>query len=1707
MTDLTANTKSTHGSPSGSDLFHEVASSPADLLDQVQLLYDQGRYLDAWDVAQPLGELSHWPGAEGRVLAGRLAANLGAPRLGRALHWLAGRQYPEHAAAQYYATVARWNRVGMLHAWQQVRQQQLPETANVSLKADWLALKAMLLGWMRDFARAEPLMIEALDLDPHSPWLQVQLSDLLDRQDLHEDSLLAAQESLALRPFFRPGVQATAYRLVQLRRDDEALQLLADAATNLQSGDVWCQLATLQRELEDYAGAWQSLEKAQSLWPLAKADSQHLQWLAGERCDLACLQGRYSEAIDLARQNDRPFYVRLVERLTQALHSSTAAAPEPRVKLPVPYVRQFHDTCVPATLTAIANYWQVPAEQQDIAERICYEGTRAYDERRWAEESGFVVREFRITEENVEQLIRARVPMTLTTVDPGYAHSQGIVGFDRYRGTFLIQDPNERHIAEAATEKFLEHYASTGPRGMLLVPTAESHRIDQCKLEDAELYDSHYEIDRALAAFDRPAAQAALEPMLQMASGHRLTLQCQLMLARYDADPTLQLQLVDELLSQFPTDTNLLLMKLNLLSEFGQRSERIQLLRTACNGQTAHPILWARLASELLDDARDYPEAGWQLRKALRHNPNDGSTIALLANYFWNQADREQALELYRLAASVNDKDEEQSQRYFMAARYLHRTDEALAWLRDRQRRFGQLKSSPGRTLSNALEMLDLNHEAEQVLEQTVEQHPDDGNLQASAALYFGRYNQLDRASQHLEACQGKCSPIVLQRTSANLAMLAGHTSQAREFFRAVVELDPLDIDAHKQIVQLELDLSGIDAAENHLRSIVSRFPHSFSLRAQLILFLRQHKLSEVEPELNRFIELHPRDAWARREAALVALECHDLERAFSEASLALECDPYNENSQCILGRVHELRGDLTAARAAYRAALEINIDCELAMNNLVAICDRPSQRAEELEFIFQHLQRQTTYGGALLTYREVAKGRLDSDTLLAQLEQARSVRPDLWQAWSVVTHQYLDMHQRERALPIAMEATGKFPMIPRIWLDLAYVHRSANDGEAEAQALQQARSINPHWLDVARAMAELHIKRRQFAEAEQVLRHVLATDPRDPQALAALADCLYHADKKSEALTLIVTACMRSPTFEWGWARLIDWSNELDSGQTLRQTAASAASTWPHDPFSYIRVAESLGETEQMAEVFGALDKALQLEPRLITAHLLKAFYLGRLHRWDEALAACQPPCFADDLPAALRVRKAYILYARGMAIEAVAEMQAALQCDADHYGAWGQLADWAQELGRRDVYKQAAENLVRLNPHESVPHGYLADALLDNAEQRELAKQHLHIAIKLSPEYDYATMRLFDLYIEDKQFEQAEEVLQLGGDYLPPGYQSAYRSLLLAHKDLQQEPVGHESIEFLLGWLDEDLADKQPINQAVDALDNRIAFRLITELTNKIIALTAKKAAISPSLGWALGRLCARLHDKPANLQLLKSLPDGDAWHTLVGCLLGSLKSFHKRYPQLEAIIQKYRLRLKRVTDSWYATAHALLEYGKYAEVVKWTRDWRSYPDLKPNYLIPVIVARFETYQFRTARPAIEHGLSLSAGSKNQRLLVLAAVDAMLQRDIATAAAHAREIQVQELHGWYAMAYRLVVTTVQALECAVNPPMLDALEVQKLIDQLVPAVFLANTGYAHDQLAKWFCRIFAAQIATAHGHHLAAWKHRLIAFNYTLR
>ncbi len=94
----------------------------AGTLGQVLEAYERGLCLKAYSLAQSLGPLREWEGTEARLLAARLAAHVGAPRLSLALFLLAGRKASDDLRARtyYVRSILSWR--GPVAAWEALRR-------------------------------------------------------------------------------------------------------------------------------------------------------------------------------------------------------------------------------------------------------------------------------------------------------------------------------------------------------------------------------------------------------------------------------------------------------------------------------------------------------------------------------------------------------------------------------------------------------------------------------------------------------------------------------------------------------------------------------------------------------------------------------------------------------------------------------------------------------------------------------------------------------------------------------------------------------------------------------------------------------------------------------------------------------------------------------------------------------------------------------------------------------------------------------------------------------------------------------------------------------------------------------------------------------------------------------------------------------------------------------------------------------------------------------------------------------------------------------------------------------------------------------------------------------------------------------------------------------------------------------------------------
>ena len=244
----------------------------------------------------------------------------------------------------------------------------------------------------RDFRPSLRCFDEAEAICPQRPWVLTERAGVLCMADRHEEGAEVLQTALEIAPDYRPARLREAVVLLRAQRIEEARRRLEDGHESSELVDYALRLCHLHSERDRPEEAERWLDRYSERIPLV--DKSNVQWVAARRADFALLRGDLDAARRHTEESGSPFHERVAAKLAEP-----GAAERKRVRLPVETVRQHqhHMTCAPATLSAIASFWQRPAEHLEIAEKICYDGTPNHSERAWAESSGFVAREFQVT--------------------------------------------------------------------------------------------------------------------------------------------------------------------------------------------------------------------------------------------------------------------------------------------------------------------------------------------------------------------------------------------------------------------------------------------------------------------------------------------------------------------------------------------------------------------------------------------------------------------------------------------------------------------------------------------------------------------------------------------------------------------------------------------------------------------------------------------------------------------------------------------------------------------------------------------------------------------------------------------------------------------------------------------------------------------------------------------------------------------------------------------------------------------------------------------------------------------------------------------------------------------------------------------------------------------------------------------------------------
>jgi cellulose synthase operon protein C len=1354
---------------------------PTEIIGRVRSLYDRCAYLQAYLAAIDYAPLADWNDTTARILAGRIAMQVGGQRLGTAYHFRAWRNDRSSATAAYFYARALLNRRGVLTAWEFVRSIEDRETGTPRERAEWWAMRAHLLTQFRDFDAAGEWLATAIDLDPENYWLYVSQAWWLEEQDLYVEAIAAAESALRLKPYDGAATTTIARMSILLEREDDALALLTTAAEQSECSTVVHCLADLQTDLGDYVGAQQSYHRYAEISPLLETDGR--QWLSARQSDLAYYLGDFTTASQLAAQVESGSYQKIAERL-----QATPLVGK-RVVLPVGFVRQHHVTCAPATIATLTRFWDRPVEHHQIAAEICYDGTSNYNQRLWAEQNGWIAREFTLTWESAIAAIDRGIPFTLSTTEVTSAHLQAVIGYDSYLQQFLIRDPYYRAIGKMWAVEALEHYALFGPMGMILVPSDRADLLVGLELPDADLYDRSYALQDALEHHRRELAIDIHQQMVEIAPQHRLTLYAERAIGVYDRNETQILAVTEKLLIQFPDRPNLIVDKLRCLKELSRSSERLELLETVCDRPHAHPIFWQYYAQELSEDGRTAEMTIGLLHRVIHYLPTNAENYYLLANILWIRREFALAYELYRFATCLNDKYAKYAKAYFFTAQHRKQTEIALKLIERRCERYGSKSEEPVLTLFWAYCQLNRQLDAFELLDRACREQPDRGDLLIGAASAYIEYGKYQQAEDLLDRTRDRVARTTWLRLAAELTWNQGDLATSLTHWQTILAHDPLAFDAIQAVANLLAETQNSAAAIAFLAAACERFPHSYHLHQLWSKWLEPEDLAAAERVLWLLTEIDSKDAWTRRQLAYILGKQRKFDIAFTELALARQLDPHSPTERTIHGDLCERKGDLTGAKAAYREAIQLSIDSDGAISSLWNLCCSLEERQAALTFVFEELTQQVTFGDGIIVYQDLAAKTLPPLTVLEQVREAWVHRSDLWQSWSVVIHQLLQLDRLEEALELAETYTDRFPLLPKAWVDLSTVHCQRENNDSEAIALQRALEINPTWNIPIGRLTRLYERTDRDNLAKQLLETAIAREPREFSYHCYLAEILWRTGYRQGALNQLKTLIQTTTngySYSWAWDKLREWSIEHQQPEFAERLALQLTETRGSQPISWYILAQTLSRDKDLGECLQALDRAIALDPYYIDAYDLKARWLTHSEAYAAALATCHTPAWKDDeRPISLRARAVWVEQQWGKHQEAIDRLKELIAIEPGFEWAWMQLAQYYDRLDDLDNYLPAAQRLIEIEPQDSLNWGYYGDAL-NRTGDRVAARAAWERAITISPSYEYAGLSLFQLHWQAEDFAAAAAVLDRTRSHVPPlAYLPNEIRLAIHHQD----------------------------------------------------------------------------------------------------------------------------------------------------------------------------------------------------------------------------------------------------------------------------------------------------------------------------------
>lgn len=475
----------------------------------------------------------------------------------------------------------------------------------------------------------------------------------------------------------------------------------------------------------------------------------------------------------------------------------------------------------------------------------------------------------------------------------------------------------------------------------------------------------------------------------------------------------------------------------------------------------------------------------------------------------------------------------------------------------------------------------------------------------------------------------------------------SGQRDAAMASYRAVLEVRPDNVTAHGALVMANLQQGKIDEAQKQLEAMRKAQPKNLQTDyMQAMVALQQKNLPLAKEAAQNLLRVAPGDPRVLQVAGAIEFEARSDLQAQEYLTQALARAPEAELSRRLLVRSYMRTGQTAKAIAALQPALNASAP-SATMLSLAGEAYMQAGEGDKAESYFSRASKANpsdTRNRTALAMIHASRGDARGASELEEIASGDSGTS----ADMVLIATSLKQKRYDQALKAIAALEKKQPDNLGVHTLRAAALSSKGDRAGARQSLEKALSIDAAYFPAAAALARLDIVDGKLDQAAKRFDSVLAKDPKNVQALLALAEFRNREGKNQEAVDLIKRAIAVAPTDPTPRAALIGYHLRQKDYKSATATAQEAMQAIPDRP----ELMEISGRALQEA---GDLDQAVMVYTKLVT--LLPSSPQPYVRLAEVQLAAKNREAARETLGRGLRAQPDSVLLHRAVVILDVEE------------------------------------------------------------------------------------------------------------------------------------------------------------------------------------------------------------------------------------------------------------------------------------------------------------------------------------------------------------------------------------------------------------------------------------------------------------------